>query len=477
MPSFFRRINRFYSCRWRTCYACTVALILLQSLRVDISMAFVCMLKTPNRTNNENNFTRTNEHCSSLNNHKIMQHFEGEFEWSNTLQSNILACYFYGYISTNILAGILVNKYGGKKVLGSSLLFASFLTILHPSLSRISGYLTIVLRILTGMVSAPMFPAILSLMARWAPPSEKDLLIGITFTGQVLGNIAGFVIFGYLCEYGFDNGWGSIFYTSGVTTLIFSFVWYYAVYDNPDLHPTISQEEHAYLNRTIICERLPKNIPWRRMLSSPAIWAIVFGLFGYDWGSISLQVLLPLYLKEALNVNATSNGIISSAPSVAEVIVLPLWGKLADILRSKNYMSTHSVRVLFQTVALVACASLLITMGYLRCDQLIQIYIFLFLCGAFLAFSCSGVIANSIDIAPSYVGVIFGLTNTICASSGSFSSLFAKALTPNGTQSEWQIVFALYGAVLVLGAIFFAVLVRTEIQDWARPEGFEPEEA
>uniref|UniRef100_A0A0L8GNR4 Major facilitator superfamily (MFS) profile domain-containing protein n=1 Tax=Octopus bimaculoides TaxID=37653 RepID=A0A0L8GNR4_OCTBM len=391
-----------------------------------------------------------------LTSHSTLQHFEGEFEWSNTLQSNILACYFYGYISTNILAGILANKYGGKRVLGGSLLFASILTILHPSLSRISGYLTIVLRILTGLVSAPMFPAILSLMGLWAPPSERGLLIGITFAGQVLGNIVGFVIFGYLCEYGFDNGWGSIFYTSGVTTLIFSFVWYYVVYDNPDLHP-ISQEEHAYLSRTITCEK-----------------AIIFGLFGYNWGANSLQLLLPLYIKEALNVNAASNGIISSAPSIGEAIALPLWGKLADMLRSKNYMSTHSVRVLFQTVALVACASLLIIMGYLRCDQIILICIFLFLCGASLSLSCSGVVANNIEIAPNYAGVIYGLANTVSALSGSFSSLCAKALTTNATQSEWQIVFVLCGAVLVSGAILFVVLVRTEIQDWASPEGSEP---
>ncbi|XP_036368991.1 uncharacterized transporter slc-17.2-like [Octopus sinensis] len=300
MSRFTNRIQRCYSCRWRLCYICAIASLVVQTLRVDISMAFVCMLKTPNRTSEEVNVTTDNQHCSGFDNRSMIEKYEGEFEWSDTLQSNILAGYFYGYIATNYLGGLLADKYGAKRVVGGSILSASILTILHPSLSRISGYLTLVLRILTGMASGPIYPAFQSLYGRWAPPQEIGSLVGLTFAGLYLGNIVGLSISGYLCLYGFDNGWGSIFYIFG-------------------------------------------------------------GLSG-------------------------------------------------------------------------------------------------------------GVLVNNNDIAPSYAGIIFGIANTIAATSGSISPLSAKALTPNGTQEEWQIVFALNATVCVVCTILYAILATGEIQDWAISE-------
>ncbi|XP_052832459.1 uncharacterized transporter slc-17.2-like [Octopus bimaculoides] len=365
-----------------------MAAVLVQTLRVDISMAFVCMLKTPNRTSEEVNVTTNNQHCSGFDNRSMNQNYEGEFEWSDTLQANVLAGYFYGYVATNSLGGLLADKYGAKRVVGGSILSASILTILHPSLSRISGYLTLILRILTGMASGSIYPAVQSLYGRWAPPQEIGSLVGLTFSGLNLGNIVGLPTSGYLCVYGFDNGWGSIFYIFGGISLVFSCVWFYVVYDTPDVHPTISEKEHSYLNRIITIEKVVKKVPWRRLISSPAVWAISFGWFAYCWTSLSFQVLLPLYMKEALNVNATSNGLMSSASSVAQIIALPLCGNLADFIPT----------------------------------------------------------------------------------SGSISPLTAKALTPNGTQEEWQIVFALCAAICVVGTILYAILARGEIQDWAISE-------
>ncbi|XP_014781935.1 uncharacterized transporter slc-17.2 isoform X2 [Octopus bimaculoides] len=463
--------KRYYSCRWKLCYACAIAFLLTQTLRVDLSMAFVCMLKTPNRTTEELNNTTNDQHCSGLNDHSSNQNYEGELEWSDTLQSNMLAGFFYGYISTNILAGVLADKYGGKRVLGVSFLSASILTILHPSLSRISGYFTLVLRILTGVALGSIYPGIQSLFGRWVPPEQISLFVGITLAGQIIGNILGFSISGFLCVYGFDHGWGSIFYIFGGICLVFSCVWFYVVYDNPDVHPTISEEERSYLNQTITSEKVVKKIPWKQMLSSPALWAISFGLFAYGWTDLSFQTLLPLYMKEALHVKTTSNGLMSSAPSIGQIIALPLWGKLADVLRSKKYLSTRSVRVLFHTLSMLGSASLLIAIGFLKCDQTILISLLLFFSGITISFSSGSVFVNHNDIAPSYAGIVFGIANTFATTSGSISSLTTKALTPNGTQEEWQIVFVLCASICVCGAMLYATMARGEIQEWARSDG------
>ncbi|XP_029650319.1 uncharacterized transporter slc-17.2-like [Octopus sinensis] len=295
MSKYTSCMERYYSCRWRLCYASTVVFLLSQTLRVDLSMGFVCMLKRPNRTTEELNITSTNQHCSGSNSYSVIRNYEGEFEWSDTLQATMLAGYFYGSIATTYLGGLLADKYGGKRVLGGSLLTSSILTLLCPSLSRISVYYMIVLRILIGMASGVVAPAIHSAFARWLPPEEISLSIGFTFAGQIVGTVVGLSTSGYLCVYGFDNGWGSIFYVFGGISLLFSCVWFYVVYDNPDVHPTISKGERAYLKRTVISKRLVKKIPWKRLLFSPAVWAIIFGLFAYAWTFITFETLL-LYI-------------------------------------------------------------------------------------------------------------------------------------------------------------------------------------
>jgi MFS transporter, ACS family, solute carrier family 17 (sodium-dependent inorganic phosphate cotransporter), member 5 len=50
----------------------------------------------------------------------------------------------------------------------------------------------------------------------WAPTKEKTRLIAFGFSGGNIGNVIGLPLGGYLCTYGFDGGWSSIFYTFGI---------------------------------------------------------------------------------------------------------------------------------------------------------------------------------------------------------------------------------------------------------------------
>ncbi|XP_052832455.1 sialin isoform X1 [Octopus bimaculoides] len=470
MAKFSSCFGRYCSYRWRLCYICSIAVLLLQIMRVNLSMAFVCMLKTPNRTANNVNSTQSSQQCSGLltHNHSSHETYNGEFTWSNNLQANILAGYFYGYILTNILGGILADKYGTRNILGFSLVSASVLTLLQPSLSRISGYFTLVLRILTGLVSGPMFPSIQSLFGRWAPPLESSALLGLIFSGQLIGSIVCFSISGFLCVYGFDNGWGSIFYIFGGMSLLFSSAWFYFVYDSPELHPSLSQEERSYLDKTVMCKSKVKNIPWKNIWSSSAVWAIIVAHTCYNWTDLSLALVLPLYMKEALNVETKSNGLMSSAPWIGQAISMPLLGRLADFIRSKNCLSTRSVRVLFQTMCFIFSAILFSSVGFLKCDQASLVgFLFLF-SGVMLSLYIGGFNVNHVDIAPKYAGVLYGITNTFSSLPGFVAPITARELTPNGTQKEWQIVLSLCAGFSVLGAIVYAIMAKGEIQEWAK---------
>lgn len=52
---------------------------------------------------------------------------------------------------------------------------------------------------------------------------------------------------GYLCESDFLGGWPSAFYVFGGVGVLWSVAWFLLVFDHPDVHPRISQEEKHYI--------------------------------------------------------------------------------------------------------------------------------------------------------------------------------------------------------------------------------------
>ncbi|GAB1606333.1 uncharacterized transporter slc-17.2-like isoform X1 [Argonauta hians] len=379
----------------------------------------------------------------------------------------MLAGYFYGYVVSNLLGGLLADKYGGRIVEGASLCLAAIFTLLHPSLTRLSGYCTLVLRVLTGFVSGPVFPAVQSIWGRWAPPAERSTLIAISFNGQLFGSVLGMSTSGFLCVYGFDNGWGSIFYIFGGVSLVFSFVWLYVVSDSPANHPNISKKEQTYLINVVSCKSKAKNIPWKKILTSTPVWAIVIAHTCSNWTVITFQLVLPLYMKEALHIDIKSNGLISSAPFIGQIIFSLLCGKAADILRSKNYMPIRTMRVLFQTICFIGSGSMLVAIGFLDSDQVKLIAFLFFMCGGSQAFFVGGFCVNHIDIAPKYAGILYGISNTFAAMPGAINPIITKALTPNKTRAEWQTVLYLCAGISLFGAIVYGVLASGTVQEWA----------
>ena len=54
-------------------------------------------------------------------------------------------------------------------------------------------------------------------------------------------------ISGLLSEYGFAGGWPSIFYVFGVVGTVWSVWFLLAVYEDPDCHPKIADDEKKYI--------------------------------------------------------------------------------------------------------------------------------------------------------------------------------------------------------------------------------------
>ncbi len=75
----------------------------------------------------------------------------GEFDWSDNLQGVVLSAFSYGYISTQLIGGVLAGRFGAKKTMFVGIALSTVTTLLGPLAAIVSPYLLIGLQILNGL--------------------------------------------------------------------------------------------------------------------------------------------------------------------------------------------------------------------------------------------------------------------------------------------------------------------------------------
>ena len=74
------------------------------------------------------------------------------FKWNAALQGVVLSSFYYGYITTTLVGGVLALKLGGKILLLFAVAWTSALSIITPPLTIVGdAYAMITVRVLEGI--------------------------------------------------------------------------------------------------------------------------------------------------------------------------------------------------------------------------------------------------------------------------------------------------------------------------------------
>ncbi|CAL1547223.1 unnamed protein product [Lymnaea stagnalis] len=472
----------FFSQRLVLAFLAFLGNLLVYTTRVNISVAIICMVRTPtvNITDLNNltdiigrNTSAADGVCGGDSNAGVDKdtNDRAEFDWDKATRSELLSMYFYGYIFTQIPSGWLASRYGGKRVWGFFMLICSLCTLLTPVSARIHVHMAYAVRFILGFAAGVTFPCVHAMLGKWSPPFERSKMASYTFAGPLLGNIATFSISGLLCQYGFDNGWGSIFYLSGLFNLLWVVAWFLFTADSPGQHTYISERERVYIESSIGKGGIKKvrKVPWLKMFTSGPLWAVITGHMCNNYVNYTLLTSLPTFMKESLNFDIKQNGLLSALPYVCQFIASIAVGWVADTFRERGIMSTKMVRKSFQVFSFLGTAVCMASVGQMNCEQRHFAVALLCLCTSFMSFNRAGYVVNHLDLAPSYAGILFGITNTVATIPGMVAPVIAGALTPNRTAEEWKVVFYVCSAIAALGAVIYFILADGELQEWAVP--------
>lgn len=394
----------------------------------------------------------------------------GEFKWSKDTQGLLLGAFFWGYLILQVPGGRVSERLGAKKVIAICMFPVAILNILSPVAARASPYLFMVVRILVGLGEGVMYPAAQALWSRWAPPNERSRLIGFSYAGGQFGNAIIFPIAGYLCAYGFDGGWASVFYIVGAMSFIWCVVWVIFATDSPDQNRWISDVEKKYIKASIGERGKVKKgsaIPWKSIFTSKAMWGIIIAHCCGNYGAYMLLTQIPTYMKEVLKFDIKSNGVFSMLPYLTFWFFITVSGMLADLLISKEILSIGWTRKLMASIGMIGPGAFLIGTGFMECTQQTEAVVMLTIAVGLCGFHFSGYFINHGDIAPAYAGTLFGITNTAATVPGIIAPYVVAALTPNGARTEWQTAFYVAAAIYFIGALCYVILGDGEVQPWA----------
>jgi len=62
------------------------------------------------------------------------------FNWDPQTQGIVLGAFFYGYMTTQIISGVIAQKVGGKLLIFVGLVWVSLFTMLTPLITTVGGF-------------------------------------------------------------------------------------------------------------------------------------------------------------------------------------------------------------------------------------------------------------------------------------------------------------------------------------------------
>ncbi|KAM8715147.1 hypothetical protein ACLKA7_002228 [Drosophila subpalustris] len=346
---------------------------------------------------------------------------KGEYEWSEQLQGIIL--------------GVMWGKQWGLMVV----------------------------RIIMGAAQGPLFPALTAFLSAWVPSKERATLGAFTYSGVTAGVVLSNSCSGLMLH---SFHWRITLFVFGGLTLVWFIFFVLLCYSTPDQHPCIKPKEMAYLNEQLGQRNKGKlPIPWKDMLLSKAMMAVIVSQIGHDWGYFVMITCLPKYMSDVLQFSIRSNGFVTSLPFIAMWVCTIIAGWLADWLIRTEKMSINLARKLFTFISAALPGAFMVAASYAGCDKALVVALFT-ISMLTMGFYYSGQKLTPLDMSPAYSGTIMAITNGLGSLSGLLSPPIVGALTPNATLNEWRVVFWLGFVILVLSAIVFWIWGSAEVQPY-----------
>lgn len=320
---------------------------------------------------------------------------------------------------TQVPAGLLARKFGGKVTVLTGLTICSVLNVLTPFCARVGGWqLLCAARLLEGLTQGVMYPSYHTLISAWAPPREREMLGTYAYVGAQFGTIVMLASSGMLASL---FGWESIFYASGGSGCLWVILFYFRGASTPTDSKSISDEEREMILHTQAIDADTKSdqpkehipTPWLGFFTSLPFLALIASHCCSAWGFWTLLTQIPSYMKKVLGKDIKANALLSSLPYVLMFVLSFFFVWMSKSLQKRKSLSMAFSRKLFNTIGQYVPMVLLIALAYVPKEQDTWAVVLLSLTVGVNSATQLGYMINHIDLSPNFAGVMMGISNGI----------------------------------------------------------------
>lgn len=379
-----------------------------------------------------------------------------EFRIDNSHLGWVFSGFLIGYAGFQIPGGVLVRRFGPRRVLSYCVVLWGVFTVLTamaPPGMESSLLMLILVRVVLGASSAVMYPSANQFVERWFPIHERGKANGIVFGGVGLGaGLAPPVLTSIILAY----GWHAAFWFCAVVGLFAAAVWYIVARDAPEQHPWVRSGELALIaagrddapTRLEAASTRPKEkrgSPWGRIFTSKEVLALTGSYFTYGYISWIFFSWFYIYLAQVRGLSLKTSAVYSIFPFVAMTAGSLTGGAASDWLA--HHISARVGR------CYLPAFTLLLTGALLAAGSTVQNAIaatVVLACGAgalYLSQSCFWSVTA--DFAGEHAGVVSATMNMGCQIGGAATA----SLTPLiAAHFGWQASFLTATALAILGA-------------------------
>lgn len=238
-----------------------------------------------------------------------------------TAQASALlgALFFLGYFFFQIPAAIYAERRSAKRLMFWSLIFWGVFATLTGVISDIR--LLYIDRFLLGVMESVVLPGMLIFLSHWFTKAERSRANTFLILGNPVTVLWMSVVSGYLVN---SLGWRGMFVVEGAPPIIWAFVWWRLVDDEPARATWLDPAERDQLARTLQAEQ--KTIKpvrnYGEAFGSMVVIMLAIQYFCWSVGVYGFVIWLPSMLKAAGSVGIVEVGWLSAAPYLLATILM-----------------------------------------------------------------------------------------------------------------------------------------------------------
>jgi MFS transporter, ACS family, glucarate transporter len=259
----------------------------------------------------------------------------------------LLSGFGWAYALGQLPSGGLLDRFGSKRVYGIGIVLWSLFAFLTGCAGyvRMSLVFTVILilRVLSGLAQAPVFPGNGRIVAAWFPNSERGRASALFNSAQFFALPMFAPIFGWLIHFA---GWRSCFWFLGALGALLALVWITGIWGVKE-HPRIAQAEIALIERgggLVNTDAQPaarKNtLTWptvKLLLGYRMLVGVYIGQYCINTLTWFFLTWFPLYLAQARHMPVLKVGLAAAVPGFCGGVGGILGGVLSDKLLQRGH--------------------------------------------------------------------------------------------------------------------------------------------